>query len=103
MQKIKTHMPSLLGITALMSLIAIANLPYGFYTLLRLLVFITGVLYLYFYGGSQKTPIIFTVFIVTLLWNPIIPVYLTKEIWTVLNLFVVVGCSMLIAHLKENR
>lgn len=96
-------MPNLLGITALMSLIAIANLPYGFYTLLRLLVFITGALYLYFYGGSQKTPIIITVFIVTLLWNPIIPVYLTKEIWTVLNLFVVVGCSMLIAHLKENR
>jgi hypothetical protein len=38
-----------------------------------------------------------------LLWNPIFPVYLTKDIWTVLNVMFSFGCIILILLMRNNK
>jgi hypothetical protein len=86
-----------------MSLIAISDLPYGYYNFLRLVIFSTGTLYLIFFR-NQLFPIVdITVFIVVLIWNPIFPVYLTKEIWTVLNVMVSIGGIILILLMRKQK
>jgi hypothetical protein len=84
-----------------MSFIAISDLPYGFYNLLRLVLFTTGTLYLIFFRNPILPLVDILVFLVVLTWNPIIPVYLTKESWTPLNVMVSIGGIILILHMKK--
>lgn len=100
--QLKTYMPWLLGIASLMSFIAISDLPYGFYTLLRLVLFSVGTLYLIFFRNVKLPIVDILVFVVVLIWNPIIPVYLTKEIWTALNVMVSIGGILLIYQIKKS-
>lgn len=75
-------MKSLLWISGAMLLLALAPLPIGYYTLLRLVVTITAVLMaLRYYNQEQMVwTIIFG--LIALIFNPIIPVYLgDKNIW----------------------
>jgi hypothetical protein len=95
-------MPYLLGIASLMSFIAISDFPYGYYTLLRLVLFSIGTLYLIFFRNLKLPIVDILVFVVVLMWNPIIPVYLTKEIWTALNIMVSIGGILLIYQIKKS-
>ena len=68
------------------------SFPYGFYIFLRLIVTITAV-YIIFdtyknFKSINETIIIFS--IIAILYNPIIPVHLTREIWLPIN-FVTAG------------
>jgi len=38
-----------------------------------------------------------------LMWNPIFPVYLTREIWTVLNVMVSIGGIILILLMRKQK
>ena len=66
--------------------LAVLPLPYGYYTLLRLIAF--GVFgwaaYISFDRNEEILPWIFIV--LALIYNPIIKIYLPKETWTVINL-----------------
>jgi len=77
-------------ITSTMLLIAVAPLPYGYYTLLRLVV--TGVLgwaaYISYTRNNYVLPWIFI--LIALLFNPIIKVHFQKEIWIVIDIAVCV-------------
>ncbi|MDC0564565.1 hypothetical protein OAP51_07215 [Alphaproteobacteria bacterium] len=78
------------GGAGLLCLLAVLPLPYGFYTFLRLAVSIAGVFsaielkreenFLWLFFGA-----------IVLLFNPIIPIYLTREVWFPIDLFVA-GC-----------
>ena len=67
----------------LLLLVTFVNFPYGFYTLLRLIVSISSGFIIYLNYKEEKrittSVIIFT--IICLLFNPIIPVHLTKSQW----------------------
>jgi hypothetical protein len=101
--QLKTYIPFLLGLSSVMSLIAILDLPYGYYNLLRLIIFSTGTLYLVFFRNPLLPVVDIIIFIVVLLWNPIFPVYLTKDIWTVLNVMFSIGCIILILLMRNNK
>jgi hypothetical protein len=66
----------------MLSLAIFDGLPYGFFTILRFIVSISAI-YLawlsYEYKSEQYWIIVFI--IITILFNPIIPIYLTREIW----------------------
>lgn len=67
-------------IVAGLLLIAIAELPYGYYTFLRLIVFIVSIICVFEY--FEKRNIFVIIFsIVAILFNPLIPVHLDKETW----------------------
>jgi len=69
--------------------LAATPLPYGFYTLIRIIVclFMAWAAVIFFKKEVETLPWIFIALAV--LFNPIIPVYLSKEIWVVIDL----GCA----------
>ena len=66
--------------------------PYGFYIFLRIIVTVTAAYIIYdtykSFKGINETIIIFS--IIAILYNPIIPIYLTREIWLPIN-FITAG------------
>ncbi|OOR83809.1 DUF6804 family protein [Moraxella canis] len=75
-----------LYIAVVFLVLAVLPLPYGYYTLLRLIAFgvFAWAAYIGFERHDKILPWIFVV--LALVYNPIIKVYFPKEIWTVINL-----------------
>lgn len=93
---------------AAMSLIALASLPYGYYTLLRIVVFVSGGIIAYMAAQRPATlPWAFAFGLVALLFNPIIPVHLSREIWQPIDVAVAalygIGAMLLAKKLEENQ
>lgn len=75
----------------LMLLFSFLHLPYGYYTLLRIVVTccIGYLVYLeYALNDSLSLSVILLAFLV-ILFNPIIPVYFSRSIWTTLDIFTI--------------
>lgn len=88
---------------AIMLVAAIAPWPYGYYKLLRLVVCIcAGVLAYQSYQGADErvTAWVVGLFVLALLYNPIIPVHLTREIWLPINL---ASAAFFVGHLWSER
>lgn len=78
---------------------SIGDLPYGFYTVMRIVVPILSVIYLLFaYDETDKFDLMMIPnILITILWNPIFPVYLDKETWVIID--VIFGiCELGIAY-----
>lgn len=72
---------------SLLLVFALLPLPYGYYTFLRLAVFGGGLFIAYqLYEKNLHSWSIFVVLPI-LLFNPVIPIYLSREVWLVLDLF----------------
>lgn len=89
---------AIIYIVTAMLFISVAPLPYGYYTLLRLVVFgIFGyAAYIAYTRNSQSLPWVYGVMVV--LFNPIIKIHLPKEYWVVID--VVAGILLLITKGK---
>ena len=75
------------GAAALICLVAILPLPYGFYTFVRLAVTAASVLAAI--QLKNKENFLWVVFAgVALLFNPLFPVYLDRDIWFFIDLIV---------------
>ena len=72
---------------ALLVIAPIISFPYGFYTFLRLSISISAGFIIYLRNKKIKKidtiSIIFAVIVI--LYNPIIPIHLTREIWMPIN------------------
>jgi len=67
-------------VIAALLLLAIASLPIGYYTFLRIVVCIASVvLCIVYFENIKLLAIIFG--IIAILFNPILPIYLSKETW----------------------
>jgi hypothetical protein len=83
-------LPSAIFIVPIVVLgIGLLPMTYGFYTLLRLVVFVCGglITYRHYKEGQANSAIIFG--IVTLAYNPLIPVFLSRLIWLPIDLVVI--------------
>jgi len=75
----------ILYVTAALLFIAIFGLPYGYYTFLRLAV--TGMALYAAFGLLEKGSGNFWVMLfIALLFNPLIPINLSKDIWMLINI-----------------
>ena len=65
----------------------IFSLPYGFYTFLRLAVSVSAIFIIYnSYQTNKGVDVILIIFaIIFILYNPFIPIHLTREIWMPIN------------------
>ena len=84
----KNSLSLVLIIPAILLIIApIISFPYGFYTFLRLVVTITAIIAvvssLKNEGTVNEMSIIFG--LIAILYNPLIPIYLSREIWMPIN------------------
>jgi len=77
-------------IVSAMLLLAIADLPYGYYTILRIIVTIVAGITA-FIASEQDNEIWMILFgAIAILFNPIIPIYLDKDTWVVIDVIVAI-------------
>jgi len=72
-------------IAAGLLLLAIADLHYGYYTFLRITICIVSVITFYLSYKSDNKSWMWLFGIIAVLFNPIIPIYLGKEFWVVID------------------
>ena len=76
----------------LLILAPLINFPYGYYMFLRLIVTITSIMTIVYVikaaGGINEISIIFG--LIAILYNPIVPINLSREIWLPIN-FITAG------------
>ena len=84
-------------IAAVMALIAIADLPYGYYTLMRLVVCATAIFVVVVGAKDGQMWAIWLYGILALLFNPVLPVHLTKGLWQPLDF--ITGVALVVAAL----
>ena len=84
-------------IAGVMSLLALADWPYGYYQLLRLVVTATAVYVVVLAVKSKQMWAVWTYCLVALTFNPVVPLHLARGVWSVLN--VVAALTLLAAVL----
>jgi len=73
-----------------MLLLALISLPYGYYILLRWVVTVTAG-YIAYLAYIEKRQLWITIFIfIAIIFNPIVPIYLDRQIWSIINVIVVI-------------
>ena len=88
-------------ISAVMLLIAILPLPYGYYILLRWIVSISAIFSAWVANELGKKSWLFLMTIIALLFNPVAPVHLNKGTWTVIDLIVAILFFASINKIKQ--
>ena len=68
-----------------MMLVALGPLPYGYYQLLRLVAFLSAGSIAYGFLRQRREAWTATFAMVALVFNPIFPIQLARELWSVLN------------------
>jgi len=84
-------------VPAVMSLVALGPLPYSYYMLLRVVVCAAcSYLAAAEFDTARKSGWFYALIVAALVFNPVFPLHLSREVWALLN----VGLSVfLIAHL----
>lgn len=84
--------------------VAILPLPYAYYTFLRLAICAVSVFLAYQHFVHQDSVDKWVVLLaaIALLYNPLIPIYLTREIWIVLNLIAATAFVLHFVALKRH-
>jgi hypothetical protein len=77
--------------------------PYGYYTLLRLVVCGTGVYIAYSAFMIERKIIGFLAILTALLFNPIFPIYFNKETWVIIDIAVALFLGTTIFLLKPKQ
>lgn len=88
-------------IAAGMLIFAIIDLPYGYYIFLRIIICILSCFTAYVALVSDKKPWIWIFGVIAVLFNPIIPIYLDKEIWTVIDIIVAIIFAVSVIKIKS--
>ena len=91
-QKIPIKLLILPFVLILIFLLSIFDMPYGFYTFARIMIFVLSLVFLYvLYNHNEEFSLKFIpVIVIAILWNPIFPVYLDKETWVVLDIVAII-------------
>ncbi len=73
-------------IAAVMLLLALVQLPYGYYQLLRWVVCGVSIFLAYTAYDWKKTWATWLFVVIALLFNPLIPIYLSRELWQLIDM-----------------
>ncbi|MBU2545372.1 hypothetical protein KKC65_02895, partial [Patescibacteria group bacterium] len=85
--------------------LALLEFPYGYYTLLRIVVTIISIYYAYWiYETIKEQKFWFWgLVVITILFNPIFPIHLTKSIWSVMDIVAGLFFISLIIRYRKHR
>jgi len=86
---------------ALMLLLALADWPYGYYILLRWVVCGASVFVAVVSYAAQKIWAMWPFVLVAILFNPLVPIYLTRDIWAPIDIVCAVVFLISIVTLKQ--
>jgi len=89
-------------ISSILLVIALFSISeYGYYLFLRWVVFLSAIYVVYLFMGYKRTNWIWVIVIIAILFNPIIPIYLNKEIWQIMDIIVAILLIITIFKAKE--
>lgn len=75
-----------LGLVSVFLFVAVAPMPYGFYTFVKIIVCgCAGVACYQLWDKGCKGPWLYVWGVITILFNPLIPISMEKEIWMVID------------------
>jgi hypothetical protein len=74
-------------ICGIMLLLAIFDFNYSYYQLLRVVVFIVSIICLKYFYELDRVAWCWFYAILAILFNPFAPIYLSKEVWHLINVF----------------
>ena len=80
---------------------ALAEWPYGYYQLLRFMVCGAGVFVAYTAFTQKKIWAVWLFGFIALLFNPLIPVHLSREMWVFIDIAVGIFYLILLYKMKE--
>jgi len=75
-------------ITIILLILALFEMPYGYYIFLRIVVFISALLNIPANYRKQKTEMIIIYGLIAVLFNPIIVVFFERESWMIIDIVV---------------
>jgi hypothetical protein len=79
-------MKKYLFIACLLLLIAVAPMPYGYYQFIRIAITLVASINAFELYNKNKTTLLVVFVSIIILYNPIIPIHLSKETWIPINL-----------------
>lgn len=86
-------------IMAIMLLICLLDMPYGYYQLLRFVAMVVFGYSAYRYYKEQKESLMVTMITLTILFQPLLPITLGRTIWNIVD--VIVAIFLLYLWYKE--
>ena len=86
-----------------MLLLAMFSLPIGYYTLLRLVVCLTAGFLVWYSYQKQRYGWVWGMGLIVLIFNPIIPLYLGRELWLVVDVAVAIVLGIYLFKFKQEK
>jgi len=83
------------------SVVAVGSLPYGIYTLLRLVVCATGIYGAYLSRKQKNEKWLWIFVILAVIFNPLFPFHLGLSIWIIVDVVAVVFLIVSMKKVKE--
>lgn len=80
----------LLLIMAIMLLICLLDMPYGYYQLVRFVAMIVFSISAFVFGSKQNRTLMITMGILALLFQPLFPIALGRMIWNIVDVIVAI-------------
>lgn len=93
-------------ISVVLLIVAIPELPYGYYVFLRWVVCASSGFTAFVSSKLEKRFWMILYGLIAILFNPIVPIYLEKEIWVVIDIIIaiVIGISLFtVKRIKEDQ
>ena len=88
-------------VMAVLLLLCLAPMPYGFYQLVRFVAMIVFAYLAYYHFKAEEGGLAFTFAALTLLFQPFLKIALGRTIWNIVDVIVAIGLILLIAKGKE--
>ena len=88
-------------ILALLFLLCLAPMPYGFYSLVRFVAMIAFAIYAYIYHEKKNNKLAVAFLSLAILFQPLLPIYLGRTLWNIVD--VLVAIFLIILFIKENN
>ena len=87
-------------ILAALFLLCLADMPYGFYTLVRFVAMIAFAVFAYSYYEKKDNKLAIAFLSLAVLFQPLLPIYLGRTLWNIVD--VIVAVFLIILFFKEN-
>lgn len=90
-------------VSVVMLLLAIPDLPYGYYILLRWVITASAAFLIWISYKLERKIWLFLMVAVVILFNPITPIYLDKEAWVIIDFIVAILFLVSIFKIKTHE
>lgn len=84
-------------------LLSLVKLPYGYYTFLRIFITGTALFSAFIYYKKQQIFWLIVMVLITILFNPIIPIHFRSETWKLIDMCTVLVLLICIFAVKEYK